>query len=286
MDLGERFVPNDALLRENRKMLILTGPNMAGKSTYCRSIALICLMAQMGSFVPATSARLPVLERIFARVGATDDLSAGQSTFMVEMNETASILKEATSQTLILLDEIGRGTSTYDGMSIARSVLEYIHKHLRSWTLFSTHYHELTVLEEELPGIKNYTMAVRERGNSVIFLRKVIPGKADRSYGINVARLAGLPAEVVERAQAILTEIEKADRKGIKQVSLFELDGPANAKKEDRRSRDDSDFAETSRNIVRELLKIKLDTISPLEAMQELFRIQSALKKHTDEEKS
>ena len=184
-------------------------------------------MAQMGSFVPATSARLPVLERIFARIGASDDLSAGQSTFMVEMNETASMLRAATPQTLILLDEIGRGTSTYDGMSIARSVLEYIHKYLGSWTLFSTHYHELTVLENELPGIKNYTMAVRERGNRVIFLRKVIPGKADRSYGINVARLAGLPAEVVERAEAILTEIEKADRKGIKQVSLFELDNPA-----------------------------------------------------------
>ncbi len=284
MDLGERFVPNDALLRENRKMLILTGPNMAGKSTYCRSIALICLMAQVGSFVPATSARLPVLERIFARIGASDDLSAGQSTFMVEMNETASILREATPQTLILLDEIGRGTSTYDGMSIARSVLEYIHKYLGSWTLFSTHYHELTVLENELPGIKNYTMAVRERGNRVIFLRKVIPGKADRSYGINVARLAGLPAEVVERAEAILTEIEKADRKGIKQVSLFELDNPA--RKEEMRGQDDGNHVKLPRSVMKELLEIKLETISPLEAMQELFRIQSALKKNTDGEKS
>lgn len=276
MDLGERFVPNHASLDENRKMLILTGPNMAGKSTYCRSIALICLMAQMGSFVPASSAQLPVLERIFARIGATDDLSAGQSTFMVEMSETASILKEATPQTLIVLDEIGRGTSTYDGMSIARSVLEYIHKHLGSWTLFSTHYHELTVLEKELPGVKNYTMAVRERGNKVIFLRKVIPGKADKSYGINVARLAGLPAEVIERARVILTEIEKADRKGIKQVTLFELENHME-------NRDDG-VTEEIRRIVKELLEMKLEIISPLEAMQELFRIQSALQKNIGEE--
>ncbi len=268
MNLDERFVPNDAFMDNSQKMLILTGPNMAGKSTYCRSIALICLLAQVGSFIPAKSAKMPVFDRIFARVGSSDDLSAGQSTFMVEMNETATILKEANAQTLVVLDEIGRGTSTYDGMSIARSVLEYIYHNLGSWTLFSTHYHELTVMEDELPGVKNYTMAVREKGNNIIFLRKVIPGKADKSYGINVARLAGLPEEVIKRAEIILKEIEaKAKREDqTKQLNLFELT-------EESIIDDNKDQL-----ILEELTNMDLDSISPLEALQELFRIQKELK--------
>lgn len=268
MNLGERFVPNDAFLNNDQKMLIITGPNMAGKSTFCRSVALTCIMAQTGSFVPAGSAKLPVLDRIFARVGASDDLSAGQSTFMVEMNETASILREATPRTLIVMDEIGRGTSTYDGMSIARSVLEYINNNLGSWTLFSTHYHELTVLEDEYPAIKNYTMAVREKGNTVIFLRKVIPGKADKSYGINVARLAGLPAEVTERAEVILKEAETAavkyNNNCAQQISLFDIS--------------EQYTAFDTGKVINELKEMNLELMSPLEALQELFRIQSKLK--------
>ncbi len=270
MNLGERFVPNDAFLDQNQKMLIITGPNMAGKSTYCRTTALICLLAQIGSFVPASSVKLPVLDRIFARIGASDDLSSGQSTFMVEMNETASILREATPRTLIVLDEIGRGTSTYDGMSIARSVLEYIHNNLGSWTLFSTHYHELTTLEEDFPTIRNYTMAVREKGNTVIFLRKVIPGKADKSYGINVARLAGLPAEVIERADIILKEVEAASNRhnsrNVQQISLFDFD------------KQDLAITDEANHILNHLKEMKLELISPLEALQELFRIQSELR--------
>lgn len=270
MNLEERFVPNDAYLDHSQKMLIITGPNMAGKSTYCRSVALVGLLAQIGSFVPANNATLPVFDRIFARVGASDDLSAGQSTFMVEMNETATILKEATPQTLVVLDEIGRGTSTFDGMSIARSVLEYINHHLNSWTLFSTHYHELTALEDELQGIKNCTMAVREKGNSVIFLRKVIPGKADKSYGVNVARLAGLPPEVIERAETILKEAEsqskQQDKNPIKQISFFELG-----------SENQTDDDDNTPKVIEDLKSLQPDLMSPLEALEELYRLQSLL---------
>ena len=275
MNFDERFVPNDVFMNHEQKMLIITGPNMAGKSTYCRSVALACLLAQVGSFIPADSAYLPVFDRIFARVGSSDDLSAGQSTFMVEMNETASILKEATPQTLVILDEIGRGTSTYDGMSIARSVLEYINKYIGSWTLFSTHYHELTVLENELPGVKNYTVAVKERGKSVIFLRKVVPGKADKSYGINVARLAGLPTEVIDRAETILKEAESASnnspRNSVKQIDLFEF-----TEEHVKNSNETKRFLE-------DLKEKDLDVITPLEALQDLFYLQSLIRKDEQE---
>ncbi len=270
MDLAERFVPNDVFLDERQKILLITGPNMAGKSTYCRSVAIIALMAQIGSFVPAKEAKLPLLDRIFARVGASDDLSSGQSTFMVEMNETASILREATPETLVILDETGRGTSTYDGMSIARSVLEYIYRNLGSWTLFSTHYHELTVMEEEFPSIKNYTMAVREKGNTVIFLRKVVPGKADKSYGINVARLAGLPEEVISRAEVILSEAEKDNKdkkKAGRQISFFEVSDTVLESEEGYSA------------LIDELKELKPELLSPLEALQELFRIREKLKR-------
>ncbi|MDD5557927.1 MAG: DNA mismatch repair protein MutS [bacterium] len=209
---GERFVPNDLLLdTEENQLLIITGPNMAGKSTYIRQAALLVLMAQAGSFIPASRARIGVADRIFTRVGASDELARGQSTFMVEMNETANILNNATERSLIVLDEIGRGTSTFDGISIAWAVAEYLHNSPRSRarTLFATHYHELTELEMNLPGVKNYNVAVREWNDEIIFLRKIVPGGTDKSYGIHVARLAGLPRKVIERAKDILNTLEE-----------------------------------------------------------------------------
>ncbi len=207
------FVPNDTRLdTEASQLIILTGPNMAGKSTYMRQIALIVLMAQVGSFVPARRARVGLVDRIFTRVGAVDDLATGQSTFMVEMNETANILNNASPRALILLDEIGRGTSTFDGISIAWSVSEYLATHVQARTLFATHYHELTALAASQPSVRNYKVLVEETADEVIFLRRVVPGGADRSYGIEVARLAGLPAPVIDRARQVLTEIERRNR--------------------------------------------------------------------------
>lgn len=206
---GEIFVPNDTVLDSTEcEIMVLTGPNMAGKSTYMRQVALLTLMAQAGSFVPAKEASISPVDRIFTRVGASDDLATGQSTFMLEMTEVSQILKNATSRSLIILDEIGRGTSTFDGMSIARSVVEFIRERIQAKTIFATHYHELTCLSEWRPAIQNHSMAVKERGNDVVFLRRVVPGGADKSYGIHVAKLAGLPAKVVERAQELLAQIE------------------------------------------------------------------------------
>lgn len=262
----ERFVPNDILMDNNHYLLVITGPNMAGKSTYIRSAALTAVMAQAGSFVPAQKADLPIIDRLFARVGASDDLSRGQSTFMVEMQETATILKEATTDSLIILDEIGRGTSTYDGMSIARSVLEYISGKIKAKTLFSTHYHELTNLEGELPGVKNYTMAVKEKGKEVIFLRQIIPGRADKSYGINVARLAGVPLEVLIRAETILTELELAASSAAEQqLSLLPMvTGP--------------DYEHLfMMEIIEQLKELDLNRITPLDAMHHLFEVQQKL---------
>ena len=205
----EKFVPNDTELDgEKLRLAIITGPNMAGKSTYIRQVALIVLMAQMGSFVPATSAQIGLVDRIFTRVGASDDLSRGQSTFMVEMNETANIVNNATERSLIILDEIGRGTSTFDGLSIAWSVAEFLHDKIKARTLFATHYHELTKLALERKGVVNFNVAVREWNEQIIFLRKIVPGGADKSYGIQVARLAGLPREILDRAKDILAHLE------------------------------------------------------------------------------
>ncbi|MFO7951651.1 MAG: DNA mismatch repair protein MutS [Bacillota bacterium] len=270
---SEPFVPNDIHLDNNHYLLVITGPNMAGKSTYIRSAALLTIMAQMGSYVPADMAELPVLDRIFARVGATDDLSRGHSTFMVEMQETAAILQEATADSLIILDEIGRGTSTYDGMSIARSVLEFISRKIKAKTLFSTHYHELTNLEGELPGIKNYTIAVREKGKEVIFLRQLIPGKADKSYGINVARLAGVPAEVLIRAEKILHELELAASSAEdRQLSLLPMVSEPSA--------DHTRELE----IVDQLKEIDINRTTPLEALQKLYNLQKQLDQEESEE--
>ncbi len=262
----EKYVPNDIFMDEKSYILLITGPNMAGKSTYIRSAALASALAQAGSFVPAGEAQLPILDRIFARVGAGDDLSRGHSTFMVEMQETAAILCEATDKSLVILDEIGRGTSTYDGMSIARSVIEYIGSRLKAKTLFSTHYHELTNLEGDIAGIKNYTMAVKEKGKKVIFLRKVVPGKADKSYGINVARLAGIPLEVLIRAEEVLAELElKASTAGERQLSLLPLVSKPLPEKV------------LELEIAAELKDLDLNRTTPMEAIQKLFELQSRL---------
>ena len=208
----EKFVPNDTTLdHETNRLLLITGPNMAGKSTYIRQVALLTLMAQMGSFIPASQAEIGLVDRIFTRVGANDDLARGQSTFMVEMNETASIINNATEQSLIVLDEIGRGTSTFDGLSIAWSVAEHVNDRIQARTLFATHYHELTALSQSRASVQNYNVAVREWNEEIIFLRKIVPGSADRSYGIQVARLAGLPKAIIERAQAILEHLESSN---------------------------------------------------------------------------
>jgi len=236
----DRFVPNDVLLDGGQNRLaIITGTNMAGKSTYIRQVALIVIMAQMGSYVPAAEAEIGLVDRVFTRVGAGDDLARGRSTFMVEMQETANILNNATPKSLIVLDEIGRGTSTFDGISIAWAVAEHLHGEVKAKTLFATHYHELTDLALTLPGVKNFNVLVREQGDRIVFLRKIVPGGTDKSYGIHVARLAGLPREVVDRAKEILLNLEEGefgdagqpkiamrrirrDKKDARQLSLFE----------------------------------------------------------------
>ena len=260
------FVPNDTYMGKTEdRAAIITGPNMAGKSTYMRQVALIVLMAQIGSFVPAKSAHLGVVDRIFTRIGASDDLSAGQSTFMVEMTEVSDILRSATDKSLLILDEIGRGTSTFDGMSIARAVLEYCAdpKKLGAKTLFATHYHELTDMEGALRGVKNYNIAVRTRGEEIIFLRKIIPGGADRSYGIEVARLAGLPDSVVSRAKKILRELE--DESG----------RPAPVAAEE----DQVSFAAVSEaEVIDALRRAQVDSLSPIEALNLLYELKQKLK--------
>ena len=258
------FVPNDTSLTAANRVSVITGPNMAGKSTYMRQVALIVLMAQIGSFVPARSARIGICDRVFTRIGASDDLSSGQSTFMVEMNEVAEILNHATARSLLILDEIGRGTSTFDGMAIARAVLEHCAspKKLGAKVLFATHYHELTVMEQEIEGLKNYNIAVKKRGEDIIFLRKIVPGGADRSFGIEVARLAGIPDKVVSRAKAILKELESgavqyAPRQTAapqeEQISLLDVGGG---------------------QIAQKLRDITIETLTPIEALNILFELK------------
>ena len=259
------FVPNDTYMGQSEnRAAIITGPNMAGKSTYMRQVALSVLMAQIGSFVPAKSAHLGVVDRIFTRIGASDDLSAGQSTFMVEMTEVSEILHAATKNSLLILDEIGRGTSTFDGMSIARAVLEYCAnpKKLGAKTLFATHYHELTAMEGALPGVKNFNIAVRTRGEEIIFLRKIIPGGADRSYGIEVARLAGLPETVVSRAKTILRELESESGRPVPAA-------PAEAQV--------SFAAVAESEVIDKLRRAQVDTLSPIEALNLLYELKQKL---------
>ena len=267
----ERFVPNDALLnRDDQQILLLTGPNMAGKSTYMRQVALQVVLAQIGSYVPAREARVGLVDRIFTRVGARDVLSKGQSTFMVEMTETAHILHNLTPGSLILLDEIGRGTSTYDGMSIAWAVVEYIHNHrdLRPRALFATHYHELTDLAEGLPRLRNFNVLVQEEGEKIVFLRHIVPGSADRSYGIQVARLAGLPESVVSRANQLLTQLESdsgASESGGRGTPRRLPETP-----DRQRSEQLSLFDDLSVRLLNELRATPLEELSPLEALNRL----------------
>ncbi len=264
------FVPNDTLLDtgDNRVMLI-TGPNMAGKSTYMRQTALIVLLAQIGSFVPAAEAHIGIVDKIFTRVGASDDLASGQSTFMLEMNEVAYILKNATSKSLIIYDEVGRGTSTYDGMSIARAIVEYTNsRRIGAKTLFATHYHELTVMEQEYRGIVNYNIAAKKRGDSITFLRKIVRGSTDDSYGIEVAKLAGLPGDVIRRAREILASVEKTAT--AVRATGSESKGAAKEKgqkEDDRISLDDC----LREQVLEELRNTDLNTLSPFECMQLLF---------------
>ncbi len=255
---GERFVPNDVIMEEGEIIRVITGPNMSGKSTFLRQVALIVLMAQIGSYVPADNARIGIVDRIFTRIGAQDEIHAGQSTFMVEMIETANILNHATNRSLLILDEIGRGTSTYDGLSIAWAVIEYIHNHprLRARTFFATHFHELIALSDLLPGIRNYNVAVAENGTQVIFLHKIVPGGADRSYGIHVAQLAGIPRPVISRASEILTQLQASSGNAVRlepqhtqQLALFPETNP----------------------LLDELKKLDLNTLPPIEALNLLY---------------
>lgn len=266
---GAPFVPNDTKLdlNENR-CSIITGPNMAGKSTYMRQIALICILSQMGSFVPAKSARLGIVDAVFTRVGASDDLATGQSTFMVEMNEVSNILKNATKSSLIILDEIGRGTSTFDGMSIARAVLEFVckKKSLGAKALFATHYHELTAMEGMIDGVKNYSVAVKKRGDDITFLRRIVRGGADQSFGIEVAKLAGVPESVVKRAKIILKELE---------ANSVKIDFSPETETEEEDTDIQYNFTANGKQEILEILKtVDVNTLTPIEAMQTLYDLK------------
>jgi DNA mismatch repair protein MutS len=254
------FVPNDCELGGDRQILILTGPNMSGKSTYLRQVALIALLAQAGSFVPAAEAELPLFDRIFTRIGAQDDLAAGQSTFMVEMVETAQILHRATPRSLVILDEVGRGTSTFDGMAIARAVVEYLHNRAdaAALTLFATHYHELTALADVLPRVANAHVAVREEAGDVVFEHRIVPGPSDRSYGVHVARLAGLPPVVVARAERLLAELQDG-RQRLRGEPAVQL----------------SLLAPEPSPLEEELAGLDLDAMTPLEALQKLYELRA-----------
>jgi DNA mismatch repair protein MutS len=265
---SERFVPNDLYLNATtHNILLLTGPNMGGKSTYLRQTALIVILAQMGSFVPARSAKLSLVDRVFTRIGASDNLARGRSTFMVEMTETAAILHTATARSLILLDEVGRGTATYDGLAIAWAAVEYLHGRVRAKTLFATHYFELTELAEQLEGVKNYHVSVKETGGGIVFLRKVEPGAADRSYGIEVAKLAGLPNEVVERAREVLVQHEFAEQQATAQLSPGATPPAAQL----------TIFTPLSQPVLEKLRDVDLNRLTPLEALNLLAELKKEI---------
>jgi len=264
---GERFVPNDLYLDdESQFLLIITGPNMGGKSTYLRQTALISILAQMGSFVPAAQAKLPLLDRVFTRIGASDNLARGRSTFLVEMSEVAAILNTATAASLVLLDEVGRGTSTFDGLSIAWAVVESLHGGTRPRTLFATHYHELTELEQLLPGVKNVHVSVHEAGNEIVFLRRVEPGSADKSYGIEVARLAGLPNDVIVRAREILRRHEQSEEKLSAELSPGAAPSPQQ-----------TSFTAIDESVLECLRHADLNALTPIEALNLLAALQKQL---------
>ena len=278
---NDMFIANDTYLDNNKKRIsIITGPNMAGKSTYMRQSALIVLMAQIGSFVPAQKANIGIVDRIFTRVGASDDLASGQSTFMVEMTEVANILRNATQNSLLILDEIGRGTSTFDGLSIAWAVIEYINntKLIGAKTLFATHYHELTELEGKLPGVNNYCIAVKEQGDDIVFLRKIVKGGADKSYGIQVAKLAGVPNAVIQRAKELVDQLTDTD-------IISTVKDIASSKKNCAMSFDPVDMEQMSLfdtvqndDIIRELEEVDISHLTPMDAMNFLYKLQNKLK--------
>ncbi len=282
----DMFIANDTMLDNNNHLIsVITGPNMAGKSTYMRQSALIVLMAQLGSFVPAKSANIGIVDRIFTRVGASDDLASGQSTFMVEMNEVANILRNATSSSLLILDEIGRGTSTFDGLSIAWAVIEHISnkKLLGAKTLFATHYHELTELEGKINNVNNYCIAVKECGDDIVFLRKIVKGGADRSYGIQVAKLAGVPDMVINRAKEIVEQL--TDNDIIEKVQSIAVDVKNDAKAKKQPKYDEVDLAQmslfdtvTDEDVLKELEELEISTMTPLDAMNTLYRLQNKIK--------
>jgi DNA mismatch repair protein MutS len=263
----DKFIPNDVSLTDDARMIILTGPNMAGKSTILRQIGLIVLMAQIGSFVPATRARIGIVDRLFTRVGASDNLVRGQSTFMVEMSETSAILHTATRRSLVLLDEIGRGTSTYDGVSIAWAVSEHLHDAIGCKTVFATHYHELTQLAEERAAVRNFTVAVREVGDEVLFLHTLVAGGADRSYGIEVGRLAGLPRAVVTRARALLQLLE----------AEHHVVTPGGALRDDRPVEQLTLFTSAPHPVVERLRGVDINNLTPLGALQLLEEMRREL---------
>lgn len=283
MITNDMFIENDTYLDQNKNRIsIITGPNMAGKSTYMRQTALIVLMAQIGSYVPAQTANIGIVDRIFTRVGASDDLASGQSTFMVEMNEVANILRNATAKSLLILDEIGRGTSTFDGLSIAWAVVEHISnpKLLGAKTLFATHYHELTELEGKLDSVNNYCIAVKEKGDDIVFLRKIVKGGADRSYGIQVAKLAGLPDSVIERAKEIAEQLLLNDiTDTVKNISVD------NGHKHKKEHLDEVDMTQISLfdtvkddDIIDELRNIDIGNMTPLDALNKLYQLQNKVK--------
>ena len=270
------YVPNDVYLStDDARVIVLTGPNMAGKSTFIRQVAVITLMAQIGSFVPAAATTIGLTDRIFSRVGLQDDLTTGQSTFMVEMVETAAILNQATPRSLVVLDEIGRGTSTYDGLSIARAVIEHLHNdpRLSCKCLFATHYHELTELAQTLPGVRNFNVAVVEEGNDVVFLHRIVPGGADRSYGVHVARLAGLPPAVISRAWEVLGDLETP--------------GPAqtSARKSRRPTPPPAQqlpLLDPTQPVIEEILAVDVANLTPLEAINKLYELQQKVRGSAD----
>jgi DNA mismatch repair protein MutS len=268
LPMGEDFIPNDINLNCRKKQIaIITGPNMAGKSTYLRQTGLIVLMAQVGSFVPASKATIGVIDKLFTRVGASDNLAGGESTFLVEMNETANILNNATPKSLIILDEIGRGTSTYDGLSIAWAVTEYLHneKNVQAKTLFATHYHELVELAVDLPRAFNLNVAVKEFGDRIIFLRKIIEGGADRSYGVHVAEMAGLPKSVVVRAHDLLKTLSKSERSELKASEYMPIIEQMDI------------FSNNNDKLQLELNNLDINTMTPLDALTKLDELK---KKH------
>ncbi|MGI9471243.1 MAG: MutS-related protein, partial [Rubripirellula sp.] len=273
MPQGE-FVPNDCVHSpESGMILLVTGPNMAGKSTYIRQVALITLLAQAGSFVPAKNAMIGIADRVFARVGASDELSRGQSTFMVEMVETARILNTATSRSLVILDEIGRGTSTYDGLSLAWAITEHLHEQIGCRTLFATHYHELTQLDESLPRVANLNVAVKEWNDEVVFLHRIVPGGADKSYGIHVARLAGIPTEVNERAKDVLSQLEADHRDAFDRPTIQTPGVDPNGGQYQMTL-----FGFADHPLLEEVQSLDVNAMTPMDAMQFLMSAQQKLK--------